>query len=126
MMRRLLSSLVVLLWVSACAPTEKGDPCLQDTECGTGFICEHKVDCEASGGVCPTGSICEDQNNGTSFCKLDSDGDGTIGVNDTTFTTNATGSCELVPCESDEDCPGDLTCAITPPDLVGVCEDAAE
>jgi hypothetical protein len=113
----ILSALSSLLLLASCAPTEAGDKCLQDTNCGVGFICDHKVECAASTD-CTQGFACGPDG----VCALDENEDGTI-IADEDNTNTPEGVC-AVPCNADNEatvCVAPSTCKIIAPATQGAC-----
>lgn len=69
----IVTALASLSFALGCAPTQAGDECLSDSDCGVGFTCEHAalpdgsveqvgactlVPCEADED-CPSGFTCD-------------------------------------------------------------------
>jgi hypothetical protein len=114
-MRLVGISLFLSLALGSCGPTEVGDKCLQDSNCGIGFICNHEIAC-TSNAECIDGFLCNPQLGGGSLCQQDDNEDGTIGDGEDNIDTPE-GICALVPCDAETICPNGFSCGDT-----GFCE----
>jgi hypothetical protein len=116
----ILSAFSLVALFASCAPTQVGDKCLQDSSCGVGFVCNHKISC-ASNDDCIKGFVCNPQGGALgSLCQQDNNEDGSIGQGEEN-TNTPQGFCDEVPCDAATVCPSGFSCDIAPPATEGVC-----
>jgi hypothetical protein len=120
----MLSAFSFVALLASCAPTQVGDKCLQDSNCGVGFICNHKIEC-ASNEDCINGFVCNPQSGGESLCQQDENENGSINQGEDN-TNTPEGFCAEVACDGATLCPTGFSCSIVPPATEGVCAKDAE
>jgi hypothetical protein len=122
----ILSAFSLVVLFASCGPTQVGDKCLQDSTCGVGFICNHKIECAADED-CINGFLCNPQPGAAvSLCQQDNNQDGSIDPKNEKNTNTPEGFCDLVACDVTTICPSGFSCDIVPPATEGVCAKDAQ